>query len=71
MTFRDYQVAVSNDRHLLARKWDCLGTFRAASHRSAAFAASKSGNVVAEHPDPRGVVFEFPNNVFVRVGFGA
>lgn len=70
MTYRDYQVAVSNDPQTPARKWTCLGTFTAPSHKSAAYDAHQhKGTVVAEHPNAHGVVFEFPESVFVRVGF--
>ena len=67
-----YQVAVSADKGSPHRKWTHLGTVWAESHRSAAYASGKgSGDVVAEHPDEHGVVFEFPDSVFVKVGFGS
>lgn len=67
-----YQVAVSSNMSLAHRKWTHLGTVLAVSHRSAAYASGKGhGDVMAEHQDKHGVVFEFTGSVFVKVGFGS
>ena len=71
---KPYQVAVSNDRFLEFRKWNHLGTIYDVSHESAAYTACRGrfpGDVVTEHPGKNGgVIFEFPGDVFIHVGFG-
>jgi hypothetical protein len=66
---RPYQVATATDLNLPHRKWRHHGTFRAPTHRSAAYDVYKGiGNVIDEFAGPHGIIYRFSCGLFVCVG---
>jgi hypothetical protein len=72
---KPYQVAWSNDKSLLYRKWDFVGTVWAESPKSAAYIVHENlkgkGDIVDSSVD-RGpsTVYKFADGKYIRVGFG-
>jgi hypothetical protein len=76
LNVKPYQVAISTDKSLPHRKWDHQKGFQwSVSNLSAAydFRASKGlkGDEVAGWSCAEGVIYQFPDGQFVKVGFGS
>lgn len=76
LNLKPFQVAISTDKLLRHRKWDHQkGFYLSVSPLSAAydFRASKGlkGNEVARWACMEGVIYQFPDGQYVKVGFGS